>query len=119
MLETLIQTVVQSAMVVLVPMGVAAAVQVLRRLQIQLTHEQEVALTGAVRRAVFEAEEWAAGRLKAKLPVTSYQKLQRATDSVAKPFGLTPQAAESHIKALLPQLGLGAAATQWGDVPHP
>lgn len=110
MLDTLIQTVVQSAIVVLVPMVVAAAVQLLRRLHIQLTADQEAALTEAVRRAALEAEEWAAGRIKAKLPVTSYQKLQRATESLTEPFGLTPQEAESRIKAVLPQLGLGAAA---------
>lgn len=110
MFDALIETLVQSAVVVLVPMIVAAVVQVLRRLRIQLSAEQEAALTVAVRRAVLEAEEWAATRIKAKLPATSYQKLTRATESLIQPFGLTHQEAETRIKAILPELGLGASA---------
>lgn len=119
MLDTLIQTLVQSAVVVLVPMAVAAAVQGLRRLHIQLTADQEAALTVAVRRAVLEAEEWAATRIKAKLPATSYQKLARATESLTEPLGLTPQDAEARIKAILPELGLGAAANFPGPLSGP
>ncbi len=116
MLETVVQTLVQSAIVVLVPMIVTAAIQILRRLRIQLSAEQEAALTVAVRRAVLEAEEWAATRIKAKLPATSYQKLTRATESLTEPFGLTSQEAETRIKAILPELGLGASANFPG--PH-
>ena len=48
------------------------------------------------------------GVVKAKLPATSYQKLDRAADALIPAFGLTPEEAEGRIKAALPQLGLGA-----------
>ena len=89
-------------------MFVAGCVQLLRRFHLELSVAQEAQLDAAVRRAVLEAEEWAAARVKAKLPATSYQKLDRAADALIPAFGLTPEEAEGRIKAALPQLGLGA-----------
>ncbi len=113
MLDTVIQVVVQSTLAVLVPLVAAVIVQMLRRLHIQITADQELLVTARVRQAAQEAEEWAAARVKAKLPVTSHQKLTRATESLVKPFGLTVEEAEVRLRASLVELGLGATAKAW------
>lgn len=109
-MEQIVQTIVQAGIAALVPIIVAGAVQLLRRLHIQLSEAQQAALDAAIRRAIFEAEEWGAARLKAKLPATSYQKLERAIEAVAPQFGLSPEETEARIKATLPEVGLGASS---------
>jgi hypothetical protein len=109
-MDEILKLILQTAIMALVPTIVAMAIQTLRRLHIQLSAEQEARLDAAVRRAILEAEEWAAGRLKSKLPVTSYQKLSRAVEQVTPAFDLTPEQAEARVKAALPELGLGASA---------
>jgi hypothetical protein len=109
-MDNLVHLIVQAGIAALVPVVVAGAVQLLRRLHIQLSEAQQAALDAAIRRAILEAEEWGAARLKAKLPATSYQKLERAVNAVAPAFDLTPEEAETHIRALLPSVGAGATA---------
>lgn len=109
-MDELVHLIVQAGVAALVPLLVTAAVQWLRRLHIQLSEAQEAALDTAIRRAIFESEEWAAARIKAKLPATSYQKLERAVETIAPAFDLDPKDAEARIKATLPTVGLGAAA---------
>lgn len=109
-MDTLLHLLVQAGVAALVPLLVAAAVQLLRRAHIQLSEAQQATLDAAIRRAILEAEEWGAARLKAKLPATSYQKLERAVNAVAPAFDMTPEEAETHIRAMLPSVGVGAAA---------
>jgi len=109
-MDYFLHVVVQASLVILVPILVGAAVQLLRRINIQLSEVQQAALDKVIRRAILEAEEWGAARLKAKLPVTSHQKLERASNVITTTTKLSVADAEMRIRAMLPETHAGAAA---------
>lgn len=103
--------VVRIAMVALVSIAVPLLVQLLRRVNIQLSVEEQARVNTTAMIIAAEVEEWAASRIKMNLPVGSGEKLQRATARMVETLpGMTPERAEAAVAAALPQLGLGAAA---------
>ncbi|HYC00450.1 MAG TPA: hypothetical protein VEC57_15035 [Candidatus Limnocylindrales bacterium] len=93
------------------PLAVAALVQQLRKMGLQITREQEARLEHYARLAAAEAEEWASQRLRASIVVHSADKLERAIASlVDKVPGITRDEALRVIHAQLPAIGAGAAA---------
>jgi len=84
--------------------------KVLVRLGVHLSQEQEARLAALADSAVHEAEEWAAAKVKAKIPVGSEAKLARAVEGVIdKVPGITTEEAERLVRAALPKALLGAA----------
>lgn len=108
--DELIKLALGLASAVLVPVLTAIAIQALRRLNIQLTAAQEAMVETHIANAAREAEEWAAARIRANLPVDSGAKLERAVASVLERVpGLSRERAIALIHAVLPLLGLGAS----------
>lgn len=103
--------VVRVALMALVSLAVPLTVQILRRVNVQLSVEEQARVNALAMVVAAEVEEWAATRIKANLTVDSAEKLQRATERLVQTIpGMTPERAERAVTAALPQLGLGAAA---------
>lgn len=100
---------IEIAVATLAPLLVGIAVQYLRRLNVQLSAEQQAKLEHAVEQVILEVEEWAAQRLKANLAVSSPDKLTRAATGLLqlRPDLSLNQAIEL-IHAQLPKMGTGA-----------
>lgn len=107
--QQLSELVLHVVVAVVAPALAAILVQGLRLVSVQLSAAQEAKVRDIVTQAILETEEWAAGRLKGQLPVTSGQKLMRALSAVtAKVPGISEQEAEDLIRQELPKVGLGA-----------
>lgn len=89
----------------------AVLVQVLRKLNLQLSAEQHARLETYTAEAIRFAEEWASQRLKANKPVNSAEKLEQAIAALVDRIpGITREEAIAIIHAQLPRVGTGAAA---------
>lgn len=110
-MDVLIDEAVKFAFVLLTPLALAVLYRGLAKLGLQLDAEKQGKLEAAVRVAVSEAEEWASRQVKARVTVTPGDKLERALGTVlAKVPNVDPDEALTIIHAMLPQMGLGAAA---------
>jgi hypothetical protein len=96
---------------VIVPLVTALLVQWLRKLNLDISGQQQAKIQYHVQQAVLEAEEWAARRLQANIATTPGDKLDRATTTItAKLPGVDLTEAADLVHAELPKAGLGAAA---------
>lgn len=99
----------QSAILALMPLLVAAIVQFVRKLGMDLSASQQAKLQVIAENAVLAAEEWAVSRIKRKIPTPGESKLARAVESILfKVPGVTEDEAKELINAALPKVGLGA-----------
>ena len=99
------------ALVAIVGLVVPLMVQLLRRAGLNISAEREGYLNQVALIAAAEVEEWASKKLKANLPVSAGEKMERALESVlSKIPNVTENEAKAAIHAALPQIGLGAAA---------
>jgi len=97
---------------VIVPVLSAAAVQALRKLNFEVSAENQAKIERITGDILLEVEEWASRRLKANLPAESEDKLQRALSKVlVRVPGLSEEDALNLIHETLPKIGLGATAT--------
>lgn len=104
-----IEVLVQTAVILLVPVIVGIAVQVLRRVGLQVSASQQARMQAIAENAVLAAEEWAVARAKRKFPVSSDQKLERALETILyKVPGIDREEAKELVDAALPKVGLGA-----------
>ena len=109
--DELVRLIFGMAAAVIVPAVSAIAVQYLRKLNLQVSAEQQAKIEHLAMLAVTEAEEYASRKLKANLPVSSGDKLNRAIGQLRDRVpGLTSQDATDVIHAVLPRIGTGAAA---------
>lgn len=90
----------------------AAAVQLFRKFGLDLDAQKQAKVEYYARLAIQEAEEWAARKLtQANIVITGSEKLSRAVESlVAKVPGVSQAEATALVHALLPEVGVGAAA---------
>lgn len=111
---SLLHMVVTAVVTALAPLVVGIGVQWLRKFNIQVSDAQQAQARQVVQGALLEAEEWAAARIKAKLPATGHQKLERALQMLSPQL---PKVSESALASLvhaeLPKLGLGASGTSF------
>lgn len=111
LLNTVLIETLKFALVGAVGLLVPIFIQILRRAGLQLTVEREAALNQVALLAAAEVEEWAAKRLKANLPISGGEKMERALETVLSKLPNVSEAeAKVAIHAALPQIGLGAAA---------
>jgi sorbitol-specific phosphotransferase system component IIBC len=93
---------------------VALLVQLFRKAGIELDEKREAQLRDAAAAAIAKAEEWAAAQLKGKFAnkkIPGQEKFERAVgDVLAKIPNVSREEAEDIVTAMLPQMGLGAAA---------
>ncbi len=111
-MDVLIDSVVKSLGGVLVGVLVAVAVKLLQRFGIALDVERQQQLESAARAAVLRIEELAASTAKSQLRSwTGPEKLSAAiTDVVERIPRVDRGEAERIIQAVLPSVGIGAAA---------
>jgi alkylhydroperoxidase/carboxymuconolactone decarboxylase family protein YurZ len=107
----LLVEILKFGIVAFVSLIVPLLIQQLRRAGVQLSAEKEARLNQVALIAAAEVEEWAAVKLKANVPISSHDKLQKGIESVLNKIpGVTEQEAKAALQAALPQIGLGAAA---------
>lgn len=108
-LNEIVKSVIVASIGLLGPILVGAAVQMLRKYNVELSDAQQAQLRSSVQNILVEVEEWAAHRIKADLTVTSGMKMERAVERIAK---IAPQLSEEDASKLvreeLPKVGLGA-----------
>ena len=110
-MDVLIDEAVKFAFVLLTPLALAVLYKGFARLGLQIDAERQGKIEAAVRIAVAEAEEWASQQIKARVKVHPQEKLERALGTVlGKVPNVDPDEALTIIHAMLPQMGLGAAA---------
>lgn len=111
LLNIVLVEVLKVALVAAMALFVPLLVKLLQKAGVQLDLERQEQVNRAALFVAAEVEEWAAGRIKANLNVTSGEKLERAVEGlVSKIPGVTEAEAKNAIRAALPQIGLGAAA---------
>ena len=94
---------------VLVPLLTALIFKALQKLNLNVSAQQEAKIKYFVQQAAMEAEEWGANKLKAKIPVVSADKLNRAVESIlVKVPNITVEEAQKLVKTELAGIGLGA-----------
>ena len=107
----IIQTVLAIGTAVLVPLLTALVFKALKKLNLEVSGQQQAKIEYFVRQAVLEAEEWGAKRVQAKLPVVPKDKLERALISVVDHVpNISTEEATALIHAELPKVSLGAAS---------
>lgn len=112
MFDALIDQVMQALGVVLAGALVALVIQILRKIGITLDADKQAQLEYFAKQAVLRVEEYAATYAKKKLVgLTESQKFSMAvTDLIEKVPRVDRVEAERIVTAVLPQLGIGAAA---------
>ena len=107
--QELLQLLFTAVIGVTAPVLTALVVQAFRWVNVQLSAAQEAKVRQTVANVLLEVEEWASGRLKAQLPVTSGQKLTRAIGQIVEKLpNVTQDEAEVLVRQELPKVGLGA-----------
>jgi hypothetical protein len=110
-MKQLIELVVSGAVSVAAPALAGVAIKLFQKLRLDVDDARRRDIEAVVSNILFEVEEWAAERLKAKLPVNSGLKLSRAvTQIVDKVPGISEAQAEQLVRQLLPKLLMGATA---------
>jgi len=110
-MDVLIDEAVKFAFVLLTPLALAVLYKGFAKLGLQIDAEKQGKIEAAVRIAVAEAEEWASRQIKARIKVNPRDKFERALETViVKLPNVDPNEATTIIHAMLPQMGLGAAA---------
>jgi hypothetical protein len=111
-MHQLVELIVGSAVSVAAPAIAGAAVKLFQKLRFDVDEAKRRKIETTVTDVLYEVEEWAAERLKAKLPVNSGQKLSRAvTKLVDKLPGISEAQAEVLVRQTLPLLAMGASWT--------
>jgi len=109
-MNQLVELIVGSAVSVAAPAIAGVAVKLFQKLRFDVDEAKRRKIEATVIDVLYEAEEWAADRLKAKLPVQSGQKLSRAvTKLVDKIPGISEAQAEALVRQTLPLLSMGAS----------
>jgi len=111
-MEQLVEELLKAFGIVLTGALVALVVKLLQRMGIALDVERMQQLESIARQAVAKAEEIAAGHAKAQVREwTGAEKLSAAvTEIVAKLPRVNREEAKSIVQAVLPSMGIGAAA---------
>gem|GEM_PF-3371828 len=110
LMNQLVELIVGSAVSVAAPAIAGVAVKLFQKLRFDVDEAKRRKIEATVIDVLYEAEEWAADRLKAKLPVQSGQKLSRAvTKLVDKIPGISEAQAEALVRQTLPLLSMGAS----------
>lgn len=105
----LVKSVLIASVGLLGPLVVGVLVQLLRKVNVELSSAQEQKVRELVQNVLLEVEEWASHRLKAQIPVTSGQKLSRAVEAILNKIpGIDEAEAELLVRQELPKVGLGA-----------
>ena len=105
-----VELVLNSAVSVAAPAIAGAAVKLFQKLRFDVDEAKRRKIEVTVTEILYEVEEWAAERIKAKLPVNSGQKLSRAvTKLVDKVPGISEAQAEMLVRQTLPLLAMGAS----------
>jgi hypothetical protein len=95
---------------------VALLRRVLTRVGVQLSADQEAAVSDATKRAVLAVEEWAAKQAS----TTAAAKYDKAASMLKEKFPKMAAAdLDTHIHAAVASLGLGAAAAEQALPPEP
>ncbi len=116
-----IKTVFAVATPIIVGLVTTLLVKALQKANLSISADNQAKLEHLAEQAILATEEWAAARIKAKLPTFSSDKLAQAvTTLTAKVPGITVDEAADLIHATLPQVrgatvtflqGLQSAAT--------
>ena len=104
-IDEVIRLVFAVATVVAVPLVTALVVRYVQKLGLTISAENQARLETAARQAILASEEWAAAKVKAKLPekITSEAKLAHAvTHMVDQIPSVTTEQAEAIVTAQLP-----------------
>ena len=106
-----VELIVGGAATVLAPVLTGVVIKLFQKLRLNVDAARRKEIEDIVTKVLYEVEEWAAERVKAKLPVNSGQKLSRAvTQIVDKLPGISEAQAEALVRQMLPLLFLGAAS---------
>lgn len=109
MLASALDVVFTTLVTALAPLLVGFLIQKLRSANIILSAQQEAKVRNTVQDILLEAEEWAASRVKANIPVTSGSKLNRAVEKILEKVpGISDAEAQVLVRQELPKVGLGA-----------
>lgn len=96
---------------VLATLVTALLVRLFKKVGLQLDAERQAKLEKITHDAILRAEEVAATRLRAQLPVTAKDKLETAiADILDRVPGVTADEAAALVHQQLPRVGLGAAS---------
>mgnify|MGYP001612042807 CR=1 FL=1 len=107
----MIRTILTIGTAVLVPLLTALAFKALKKLNLEVSGQQQAKIEYFVRQAVLEAEEWGARRVQAKFPVLPKDKLERALASVVDRVpNISTEEAAALIHSELPKVSLGATS---------
>lgn len=110
-MRQIVEFIVGTAASVAAPALTAVIFKLFQKLKINVDEARRNEIEAIVINVVYEVEEWAAERLKAKLSVNSGQKLSRAVEQILdKVPGITEAQAEALVRQVLPLLWLGAAS---------
>jgi hypothetical protein len=114
-MEAVVQEVLLTVAAIVAPVIAALIVVVLVRLAqrvgLEVSAERQAKMEKVFTDAILATEEWAARRIKAKLPVSSGEKLRRTLTAAMRHFpGMTEDEAKEWVDAILPKLALGATA---------
>ena len=109
MSDSLVHQIVETALAIaasaLTPLLIALVFKLLQKVHLDVAGQQQQKVAYWVQQAIFEAEEWAAKRIAAKIPVASTEKLDRALESVlTKVPSVTPTEARQLIHTELPKV---------------
>jgi len=109
-MHQLVELILGSAVSVAAPAIAGAAVKLFQKLRFDVDEAKRRKIETTVSDVLHEVEEWAAERIKAKLPVNSGQKMSRAVASlVDKLPGISEAQAEVLVRQTLPLLAMGAS----------
>jgi hypothetical protein len=109
-MHQLVELILGSAVSVAAPAIAGAAVKLFQKLRFDVDEAKRRKIEATVTDVLYEVEEWAAERIKAKLPVNSGQKLSRAVARlVDKVPGISEAQAELLVRQTLPLLAMGAS----------
>jgi len=110
-MHKLVELVFSGAATVIAPVLTGVVIKLFQKLRLNVNAAKREEIEAIVTKVLYEVEEWAAERLKAKLPVNSGQKLSRAvTQIVDKVPGINEAQAEMLVRQMLPLLFLGASS---------
>ena len=105
-----VELVLNSAVSVAAPALAGAAVKLFQKLRFDVDEAKRRKIEVTVTEILYEVEEWAAERIKAKLPVNSGQKLSRAVAKIVDKIpGISEAQAELLVRQTLPLLAMGAS----------
>lgn len=108
-INELIKTVIDAAVVTIIPLVVAFIVQQIRKTGLEISAQSQARLQVIAENAVLAVEEWAADRVKRAIPTANSQKYARALEIVLEKVpGISEDEAHDLIHAALPKVGVGA-----------